>query len=743
MPANFYGFEEDPPQRSNDSLFLWTVFILLLIAGAFACWLGSFYIFGHPEKPRPYAILKKLKKIEPPRRFEVTAAPPGEFLSAQKLFEKYSSLSPLELERENGELLRDYIRNFKESKRLVPYIRGRFSVIDSFPLQPSDFFDSGTVAIAQSADFPQVLIEHVYTAPPTVVPLLQNLLQPGLDLTIDRTLDLSAVIHADRSYDGRMIFTVVPLLYGTYQVKQGTGIFSLQPPQDLNPASPPPISSRDQLEAGLRKFNALRGSPQGGIPGIPSFATNTASQPKGPELVRSDADPIEPPPPPPLIAANQPPAMPPTPGRPLPSDISITPQLQAPQPQKPALPPIVTPPAQTLTASTPITPALQSPATNVPDNSSPSSQPAAPLPPPPSDPALVGMAAPKPLPLPAAPISESPAPTAPAPPAPQAPPQPTIAKSSPKPTQSAPPALPSIPLADAPSEPRQAAPQSLPATVASASPPPASVLPSKTPETAKKPARTTNNVANNTPPQPPPPPLATNPVETPSKSPSTNKKTAQTKAPPSVQNPPSSAPQNPPQIAMLRPPNSPPGTTPQGIPLTPFTTSESGASRSQPPPLFTTPQGVPLTPFNPTAGNTSRGNSTPVLTSKPAPGLPSANGNNWRVYPPGKLPAGRTITHSEARSMADRADLGEKTYLRGDFIVTASSGSKAVLRPQGTDSSGPTRIIVEYPSGGLPPTEGSRLSKDPSRAFEIRDVRRSADGQVNIFVHEVISPTAP
>src|SRR6478609_428861 len=107
MANQFYGFEdEEPPSGGRDHLFLWTVFILLLIGVAFACWLGSFYVFGHPEQPRAYQILKKLGKIDAPRRFEVTAAPLGEFLSAQKLFERYSKMTRLELERENAELLR-------------------------------------------------------------------------------------------------------------------------------------------------------------------------------------------------------------------------------------------------------------------------------------------------------------------------------------------------------------------------------------------------------------------------------------------------------------------------------------------------------------------------------------------------------------------------------------------------------------------------------------------------------------
>ena len=61
---------------------------------AFAAWLGSFYIFGQPERPESYRILKKLHKIDPTKRFELTAAPAGEFLTAKQLYDRYIALQP-------------------------------------------------------------------------------------------------------------------------------------------------------------------------------------------------------------------------------------------------------------------------------------------------------------------------------------------------------------------------------------------------------------------------------------------------------------------------------------------------------------------------------------------------------------------------------------------------------------------------------------------------------------------------
>ena len=98
MPHSVLSDRSAKPS-GRDNLFLWTVFLLLLAAVVFACWLGSFYVFGHPENPRAYRLLKRLNKLPPPARFLVTKAPPGEFLEAQRLFERYSPYSQLQMER--------------------------------------------------------------------------------------------------------------------------------------------------------------------------------------------------------------------------------------------------------------------------------------------------------------------------------------------------------------------------------------------------------------------------------------------------------------------------------------------------------------------------------------------------------------------------------------------------------------------------------------------------------------------
>ena len=123
MDRNYFRHHDDsygrrPRKKSN--LFGWSIAILLLTGLAFAAWLGSFYIFGQPERPESYKILKKLHKIDPAKRFELTAAPAGEFLTSKQLYARYIAMSPTELDKANAELIRNYIRNYQSVRGLVP-----------------------------------------------------------------------------------------------------------------------------------------------------------------------------------------------------------------------------------------------------------------------------------------------------------------------------------------------------------------------------------------------------------------------------------------------------------------------------------------------------------------------------------------------------------------------------------------------------------------------------------------------
>jgi hypothetical protein len=109
------------------------------------------------------------------------------------------------------------------------------------------------------------------------------------------------------------------------------------------------------------------------------------------------------------------------------------------------------------------------------------------------------------------------------------------------------------------------------------------------------------------------------------------------------------------------------------------------------------------------------------------------------------MPLGRLIETNDLKDLADRGVVGERVYLKGQFVVNFSDANKAVLRPRTRLASAmlhlggsSTRIIVEFPSGYKPPAQGSVVSRDESRPLEITEVRKQEDGQLDVFAREIM-----
>lgn len=273
-------------RAGRDDLFGWTIFIILLAGFAAACWIGSFYIFGHPEKAFSYGMLRTLGKIEPPRRFELTAAPRGQFLDANKLLERFGTMPPQQLASSNEILLRSYLRNYDQHKQLVPYVIGPFNIMGTFRLGSNNFFPEGVVALARSTENPAVLLELIFPSTPENVANLERMLLTGLDLKLVKTLDLTAVINARMLPDGRLTITAVPLLYGNYTSSDSTGTFSLEPPQSLNVSEGLPILNTAAIEEADKHYAAYL--DRAGL--APKSASLMRVQ--QPEAVKTDSPPV-------------------------------------------------------------------------------------------------------------------------------------------------------------------------------------------------------------------------------------------------------------------------------------------------------------------------------------------------------------------------------------------------------------------------------------------------------------------
>lgn len=281
------NYEEKPQTRTG--FFWWSVIILLLIGACFASWIGSFYVVAHPENPTCYRLLKKLKRLDPPKRFEVTQVPTGDFVTVAQLLERFGKIGPEEMANRNAEMLRAYIMNFRETKKPPVYVIGRFDVVETHQLGGGDLFPSGAVVLAQSLDSPQVLLESIFPAKPNTASAIRASVRTGTDFTLARSRDLLALIHVARLDDGRMQFTAVPLPYGGWQVRRAGGEFKLSSPEELekfdarlglNISAGLPIVRGERLKTGSAAYAEFRRK---------ALASNRDDTTADPELVRFDA----------------------------------------------------------------------------------------------------------------------------------------------------------------------------------------------------------------------------------------------------------------------------------------------------------------------------------------------------------------------------------------------------------------------------------------------------------------------
>ena len=79
--------------------------------------------------------------------------------------------------------------------------------------------------------------------------------------------------------------------------------------------------------------------------------------------------------------------------------------------------------------------------------------------------------------------------------------------------------------------------------------------------------------------------------------------------------------------------------------------------------------------------------------------------------------------------------------LRGKMGVKCADGNRAVPRPSnggGGFTSRDARVIVDYPAGAHLAEAGSTIDREADRPYEVTEVREQSDGQLNVFVREII-----
>lgn len=238
--------EEPPPSRP--AYFWWLLANALALCFAIISWAVCLHVFGNPETPRNYEILRKLGRLPVLKRYTELDVPKGNALSPKELYKRYFGYSDEERKRANLLLMRNYLTNF-ERPLLLTYVEGDYQITDIRKLGTKDFFNPGVVVRAQAlikpddfskpAPYP-VFLEYLF---PTPDEKASTLFKSGDILGVRKSPNCAAVVHISkiiRDGEPALLLTVIPIAYVSYQMGD-LGSFQIEPPGPLRPAAGLPV----------------------------------------------------------------------------------------------------------------------------------------------------------------------------------------------------------------------------------------------------------------------------------------------------------------------------------------------------------------------------------------------------------------------------------------------------------------------------------------------------------------------
>lgn len=245
--------------RKRPPYFWWILGHALALCFCVLSWILTLDVFRHPERPRYFAILKKIGRAPEPQAFTALEAPEGDSIRPETIYRNYALYSlpanQKKLTKLNTRYLRSYLQNYADTDKPI-YIEGNFKVLQVRPLEPSDILFPGFVVRAQAfvlsdkaraaGPYP-VLIEYIF---PTTHKSAFTWYKPGKELNVKKIPHCASILHVSHlgTTDEPIInLTVVPLSYSDHEVDEGRQI-SLASPTKLNLTAAFPLFSNQAPE---------------------------------------------------------------------------------------------------------------------------------------------------------------------------------------------------------------------------------------------------------------------------------------------------------------------------------------------------------------------------------------------------------------------------------------------------------------------------------------------------------------
>ncbi|MEM1083714.1 MAG: hypothetical protein AAGI48_06290 [Verrucomicrobiota bacterium] len=247
---------EKVPWKRKPHYYWWLLANTLAACLAILSWVWCLHVFGHPEIPRNYEILKKLGRADPPVGLALQEAPPGEAADPRALYRRYAELNGHALMRLNAALLRNYLKALDEPG-LIQYVEGEFVITQARELAEGDLFHPGIAVRAQAMVQPDefseaapwpVMIDYLF---PSTDREAYQWFQPGDRMAVSKVPNCAMVLQVTRDDHGDtpvVRLVVVPIAMGDYQVgKERT--FTISTPESLDLSAPFPVFPTESLPA--------------------------------------------------------------------------------------------------------------------------------------------------------------------------------------------------------------------------------------------------------------------------------------------------------------------------------------------------------------------------------------------------------------------------------------------------------------------------------------------------------------
>jgi hypothetical protein len=245
--------KEAPVRRKRRGhYYWWTLANVLAACAAILSWVLCLHVFGHPEIPRNYDLIRKLGRTEPAVAFTLQQAPPGEAADPRALYRRYAELGDEATSRLNRALMRNYLTGLEEPG-LIQYVEGDFEITLVRELDADDLFAPGFAVRARAMVRPDefseaapwpVTIDYLF---PTRNTVASGWFNPGDRLEVSKVPNCAMLLHVGRSEGGDtplVRLVVVPIAVGEYRIGSDRS-FTTIAPEVLNPAARFPVFPED------------------------------------------------------------------------------------------------------------------------------------------------------------------------------------------------------------------------------------------------------------------------------------------------------------------------------------------------------------------------------------------------------------------------------------------------------------------------------------------------------------------